>query len=164
MNTLRSASSGKAIFRRMQLVDLDAVMRNETRAYAFPWTRGVFSECLTARYQSSVMYLDTPAEEQQIIGHAVLTVAAGEAHLLNVCVDRDCQGEGYGRQLVVHMLDLARSLAVEVVFLEVRPSNRVAVSLYDSLGFNEIGIRKNYYPAHLGHEDARVFALQLDLG
>ncbi|MBV1904802.1 MAG: ribosomal protein S18-alanine N-acetyltransferase [Pseudomonadales bacterium] len=159
--------SGEISFRRMRSKDLDTVMRNETRSYAFPWTLGIFMNCIASGYECSVMLQSAAgvaAKQQGIIGHSVLSVAAGEAHLLNVCVSRDHHSNGYGRQLVVYMLEQARSQAVDVVFLEVRPSNLVAIELYDSLGFNEIGVRKDYYPAHIGHEDALVMALQLNLG
>ncbi len=98
-----------------------------------------------------------------VIGHGVLSLVAGEAHLLNVCIRRDLQGKGHGRDLVCRMLETAKLREAEVVFLEVRPSNRVACQLCESLGFNEIGRRKDYYPAASGHEDAKVLALQLRL-
>ena len=143
--------------RRMRAEDLDAVMENEIRSYAFPWTRGIFVDCLKQRYECWVVEKD-----DKIIGHGVLSVtASGEAHLLNVCIGRDYQGEGYGRSLVEHMLRRARAREVDAVFLEVRPSNRVAAAIYESLGFNEVGRRKNYYPTQTGHEDALILALQL---
>lgn len=140
----------------MDVVDLDRVVENELRAYAYPWTRGNFADCLRTRNECRVVCLS-----DQIIGHGILSFGAGEAHLLNVCIRRDQQGHGYGRLLVEHMLERAQIREAEVVFLEVRPSNVVAAELYESLGFNEIGLRKNYYPAHTGHEDARVMALDL---
>lgn len=142
--------------REMCLTDLDDVMRNEVRSYAFPWTRGTFRDCLRASYECWVLM-----SGETIVGHGVLSAAAGEAHLLNVCVSRDRQGDGLGRVLVEHMIEVAERRHAEVVFLEVRPSNVVACKLYDSLGFNEIGRRRNYYPAHDGHEDALVLALQI---
>jgi ribosomal-protein-alanine N-acetyltransferase len=146
-------------FRAMEPADLDRVIENETRAYEYPWTRGNFSDCLTARHQCRVACLDG-----EIIGHGILSFGAGEAHLLNVCICRDQQGHGYGRRLVLHMLEHARMRQADVVFLEVRPSNVVACDLYRSLGFNEIGVRRNYYPAQKGHEDALVMALDLCVG
>ena len=144
--------------RPMRIDDLERVVINETRAYAYPWTRGIFADCLNAGHECWVVVI-----ARDVIGHGVLSVAAGEAHLLNVCVRRDDQGRGYGRQLVRHMLDRALARGADVVFLEVRPSNHVAGALYESLGFNEIGRRKDYYPAENGHEDARVLAIQLRL-
>jgi [ribosomal protein S18]-alanine N-acetyltransferase len=141
----------------MQASDLDAVIANELRAYAFPWTRGIFEECLEGEHDCRVACVD-----DQIIGHAVASFAAGESHLLNVCIRRESQGFGYGRELVVHMLERCRNFGASVLFLEVRPSNHVAGNLYETLGFNEIGIRRNYYPADTGHEDARVLVLDLE--
>lgn len=143
-------------FRPMDAADLERVIENEMRAYAYPWTRGNFTDCMKARNECRTVFL-----EDEIVGHGILSFGAAEAHLLNVCIRRDRQGHGYGRLLVEHMLERARLRAAEIVFLEVRPSNLVACRLYESLGFNEIGVRKNYYPAHVGHEDALVMALDL---
>ena len=128
----------------------------EVRAYDYPWTRGIFLDCLRLNYECWVLQM-----YEEIVGHAVLSVGAGEAHLLNVCVAKEHQGEGHGRVLVEHMLERARLRAAEIVFLEVRASNEVAAQLYESVGFNEIGKRRNYYPTTRGHEDARVLALQI---
>jgi ribosomal-protein-alanine N-acetyltransferase len=136
--------------------DLAAVVAMETRAYAFPWTRGVFADCLRAGNACHVALSGT-----RMVGYVVLALGAGEAHLLNVCVGRDFQGRGFGRELIEWVLELAAGLDADVIFLEVRPSNRVAAHLYESLGFREVGVRRNYYPAHAGHEDARVLALTL---
>jgi ribosomal-protein-alanine N-acetyltransferase len=144
-------------FRPMAPDDLDRVIENETRSYAFPWTRGVFSDCLKSRHECWVAVRDN-----DLLGHGILSIGANEAHLLNVCVRRDQQGNGLGRQIVIHMIDRAERRGATVIYLEVRPSNRVAGALYASLGFREIGLRKDYYPAELGNEDARVLALSLD--
>lgn len=141
----------------MRPADLDRVVHNELRAYAFPWTQGVFEDCLREGQECRVAEL-----EGEIVGHGVVTFGAGEAHLLNVCIRRECQGHGFGRDLVLHMLERAHALGASMLFLEVRPSNHIAGNLYETLGFNEIGVRRNYYPADSGHEDARV--LVLDLG
>ena len=143
-------------FREMREADLSAVLENELRAYTYPWTLGNFRDCLAERKDCRVAEL-----EGQIIGHGVTSVGAGEAHILNVCISRDRQGHGFGRALLAHLLDRARLLGAELVFLEVRVSNRVAVELYESAGFNAIGLRRNYYPAAFGHEDAQVMALDL---
>lgn len=146
-------------FRPMTAMDLEHVLENEVRAYQYPWTRGNFSDCLAARHECRLLLVD-----RRIAGHGILSAAAGEAHLLNVCVRRDQQGHGYGRALVTHMLDRARLRGAGTVFLEVRPTNVVALELYRSLGFNEVGVRRDYYPAQWGHEDAQIMALELDHG
>ncbi|MEZ5558263.1 MAG: ribosomal protein S18-alanine N-acetyltransferase [Pseudomonadales bacterium] len=140
----------------MTAADLDRVLENETRAYSYPWTRGNFEDCLRAGHECRVACLNG-----EVIGHGILSLGAGEAHILNVCVRRDLQGHGYGRALVEHMLARARKAGAELVFLEVRMSNLVAAGLYETLGFNDIGTRRDYYPAASGHEDARVMALDL---
>jgi ribosomal-protein-alanine N-acetyltransferase len=143
--------------RAMEHGDLDAVLANEFTGYDFPWTRGVFTDCLEAGNQCWVL-----EDAGELVGHAVVTVGAGEAHLLNVCIRADRQGKGFGRRLVLHALHAARQAGADALFLEVRPSNQVAARLYDSLGFREVGIRKDYYPAPIGHEDARVLVIDLE--
>ena len=135
---------------------LPSLLRNETRSYAFPWTEGVFRDCISGPQDCWVAV----EPGGQLIGHAILSLVAGEAHLLNLCIARDRQGLGYGRQFMRFILRSLTDGGAEVLFLEVRPSNRVAIALYQSMGFREIGVRKDYYPAPLGREDARVLALQ----
>lgn len=142
--------------RPMRQADIEAVVAIEQRAYPFPWTAGIFRDCLRAGHHCWV--LEAGAE---IIGYGVLSAAAGEAHILNVCIDPDRQGAGLGRRLLRRLVDLARWHHAEQVFLEVRPSNPKAIALYRSEGFNEIGTRPNYYPAAKGREDAIVMAMAL---
>ncbi|MGO1720532.1 MAG: ribosomal protein S18-alanine N-acetyltransferase, partial [Luteimonas sp.] len=121
--------------------DVDAVIAIEHSAYPFPWTPGIFRDCLRAGYPAWVLQ-----DDGGIFGYGVLSVAAGEAHLLNVCVDPRLQGCGHGRRLLRALLRIARGEGAERMFLEVRPSNPHAVALYQDEGFNEIGRRPRYYP------------------
>lgn len=136
--------------------DLPAVGALETRAYPFPWSPGIFRDCLRAGYACWVI-----EDAGAIAGYAILSAAAGEAHLLNLCIAPERQSAGLGTRLLSGMLAVARGLRVQRVFLEVRPSNAPALALYDRAGFNEIGRRPGYYPAHRGREDAIVLALEL---
>jgi ribosomal-protein-alanine N-acetyltransferase len=140
----------------MTEADLDEVLQVEFRAYAFPWSRGIFRDCLKSGYDCRVLCIG-----RHVVGHSVLTSAAGEAHLLNVCIRRDQQGQGLGRLFVRHALKRAAMLGATVLYLEVRPTNRIARRLYESLGFVEVGVRKDYYPSEQGREDALVLARQL---
>ena len=144
--------------RAMRLEDLESVVTIETAAYEFPWTLGIFRDCLRAGYECWVLALRT-----QVIGYSVLSVAAAEAHLLNVCIAPEQHGQGHGTRMVRRMIDLARWHYAERMFLEVRPSNPRAITLYDRIGFNEIGRRPNYYPGKRGREDAIVMAIELQL-
>ena len=143
-------------FRAMRAEDLDQVASIEIAAYEYPWTHGIFRDCLRAGYNCWVL-----AHGIEVVAYGVLTVAAGEAHVLNVCVAQDHQSAGHGKRLMQRLIDLARWHRAERLFLEVRPSNARAIKLYDQLGFNEIGKRPNYYPAKRGREDAIVMALEL---
>lgn len=142
--------------RPLHASDLEALMWIENRAYEFPWTEAIFRDCLAAGYECWVL-----EDAGTLLGYGVLSAAAGEAHVLNVCVATEYQGRGLGRLLVRRLLDLARWHGVTQVFLEVRPSNPNAIALYHSEGFNEIGCRTNYYPARKGREDAIVMGLEL---
>lgn len=142
--------------RAMRGEDLVAVIAIELRAYEFPWTLGIFRDCIKSGYQCWVL-----ERAGAVVAYGVLSIAANEAHVLNVAVAPEEQGSGHGKRLMKRLIDLARWHRAERVFLEVRPSNPRAVALYDQLGFNEIGRRPNYYPSKNGREDAIVMAMEL---
>lgn len=141
--------------RRMRPGDVERVMEVEQGAYPFPWTDGIFRDCMRVGYGCWVLEHDGG-----LVGHAVVAIAAGEAHLLNLTVDVRHQGQGLGRFLLRGMVDQARSEGVETLFLEARPSNLAALSLYRSEGFTQVGTRPRYYPAADGREDAWVFSIR----
>ncbi|MEJ2344356.1 MAG: ribosomal protein S18-alanine N-acetyltransferase [Gammaproteobacteria bacterium] len=144
---------GEVQFRAMQESDLRAVMDIERRGYPQPWTEGIFRDCMRVGYYCRVSEL-----HDTIVGYGVMSSGAGESHILNICVDRDWQNQGLGHLLMEHLLQAARRLHSHTVLLEVRPSNKPAVALYTSLGFNEVGVRRAYYPAADGREDALIMA------
>lgn len=141
----------------MGTADLPAVLGIERAAYAFPWSEGVFRDCMRVGYACRVA-----TEGGAVRGYGILSTAADEAHLLNLCVDPSEQGRGWGGWLLRRLCDLASRLQVRRMFLEVRPSNAAALRLYESHGFVHAGTRRGYYPASAGgREDAWVFALAL---
>lgn len=142
--------------RPMKMDDLDAVMQIEPINFPYPWSRGNFSDSLNAGYSCWVL-----EEGQQIIGYAVLMMVLDEAHLLNISIAKSHQGQGLGRGLLEHMMQIGRNHGGLNMFLEVRPSNTSAISLYESIGFNEMAIRRNYYPAANGREDAMLMGAAL---
>lgn len=143
-------------FRPMVEDDIDAVLKVEFAAFSHPWTRGIFLDCIHSGYECWLVFLG-----DQQVGHGVLTAAAGESHVLNITIKPENQGCGLGRQLLTHLIEQARQREAEVTFLEVRESNQSANRLYESFGFNEVGRRRNYYPAAGGREDALVMAYSL---
>ncbi|WP_295378667.1 ribosomal protein S18-alanine N-acetyltransferase [uncultured Stenotrophomonas sp.] len=147
---------GPVSLRALRESDLTVVMAIEVRGYPFPWTRGIFVDCLRAGYPGLVMERDG-----ELIGYGMLSIAADEAHVLNICIDPLTQSRGLGRQLLRALVQLASDRGAQRVFLEVRPSNTPALALYHSEGFNEIGRRPRYYPAAQGREDAVVMAIEL---
>lgn len=143
-------------FRPMLASDLEALVRIERAAYPYPWTLGNFRDCLESGYSCWVAELDG-----QLSGYWIMMMAVGEGHILNCCVAPTWQGRGFGLQLMEHLIATARDHKTEFLFLEVRPSNRAALGLYQRLGFETIGLRRGYYPADQGHEDAVVMRLDL---
>lgn len=137
--------------RPMREADVSTIMEIERRAYAFPWTAGIFRDCLRVGYCCWIL-----EQEAEILAYGVMSVGAGEAHILNICVRPESQGQGLGRHVLNHLLNLARRHRADTALLEVRPSNEPALRLYRSLGFNEVAIRKNYYPDTSGREDALI--------
>jgi ribosomal-protein-alanine N-acetyltransferase len=142
-----------AVIRPMREEDIEFVLDTENHAYDFPWSETIFKDCLHVGYCCWVV-----EHEAMIVGHGVMTIAAGESHVLNICIHPDYQSMGLGRKLLTHLLDLALEHDVNMTFLEVRPSNFSAIKLYLDMGFDEIGSRRNYYPAKMGREDALIFA------
>lgn len=142
--------------RPMREQDLEEVMAVESAIYAHPWTRGNFADSLRAGYECRTLRLGP-----QLLGYFVLMLAAGEAHLLNLSIAGSRQRTGYGSLLLREASALARGRGARSLFLEVRPSNRGAQALYTRFGFRKIGVRRGYYPAHAGREDALVLTLPL---
>ena len=156
MNARANSEPSPLSLRPMREDDLAVVQMIESRAYEFPWTVGIFRDCLRADYPAWVLH-----DGDRIAGYFLMSIAAGEAHVLNICVAPDMQGQGHGRRLLHALLQMARGRHVSRVFLEVRPSNAHAIALYFDEGFNEIGRRPRYYPAKDGREDALVMAMEL---
>lgn len=143
-------------FRPMVEEDISRVLAIEESAYEFPWSHLIFHDCLRVGYCSWVL-----ERERFIIGYGVMSVGVGECHILNLCVEPKSQRSGYGQTILDYLLDLAIKHDAEVAFLEVRPSNGAAKQLYSRAGFNEVGLRRNYYPSLFGREDAVIMARSL---
>ncbi len=139
--------------RNMREEDLPAVMEVEMAAYEFPWTFGIFRDCIRFGYVSKVL-----SGNSGIMGHGIMSLGAGECHLLNICIHPQYQGHGYGTELASQLLEIARERHAKTALLEVRASNPVAYHVYSKLGFHEIGVRRGYYPARKGREDAIILA------
>lgn len=142
--------------RPMQMDDLDAIVQIEPVIYSHPWTRGNFSDSLNSGYSAWV--LESGGE---IIGYALMMMVLDEAHLLNLSVAKSYQKQGLGRYLLEHMLKIAKNHKAANMFLEVRPSNISAIALYENMGFCEMAVRRGYYPAAHGREDAVLMGLAL---
>ena len=142
--------------RPMTKADLTAVMEVEQAAYEFPWTVSILRDCLGVGYHCFVY--EGP---RGVIGHGVMSVGAGECHLLNICIHPEYQRRGLGRIMISRLLALARRRGARLALLEVRVSNTAAFDLYIKLGFTEIGMREEYYPARRGREDAILLAREL---
>jgi len=139
--------------RPMQEDDLPQVIEIERQSYPHPWTQVIFGDCLQAGYSCWVS-----GRRGVIEAYGILSVAVGESHVLNICVRPESRQQGIGRKLLRHLVSVARRHEAEVIFLEVRPSNTTARALYEDEGFNELGNRRDYYPAGGSREDALILA------
>ncbi len=140
-----------AEIRPMHDLDVPVIVAIERAAYQFPWSEGIFRDCLRVGYVCRVVDVGgDPA------GYGIMSVGAGEAHILNVCIRDDYRGRGFARKLLSYLLERARAGGMREAFLEVRPSNTAAARLYHSMGFEQVGMRRGYYQATVGREDAAV--------
>lgn len=143
--------------RDMTAADLEAVLAIEQSVHAHPWTRGMFSDALASGYLCKVY-----EAEGEMLGYVVLMPALDEMHLLDISIAAAQQRRGLGRSLLDEAKQLARSMDMQRMLLEVRPSNVAAIALYRAQGFNEIGRRRGYYPAENNtREDAIVMDCEL---
>lgn len=152
--------------RPMHVDDLDEIMQIEPTIYSHPWTRGNFSDSLNSGYSAWVMEDISLGKTSEMIGYSLLMLVMDEAHLLNLSIVKHRQKCGLGRYLLEHMLKIAKNHQAVNMFLEVRPSNASAIALYENMGFNEMAVRRGYYPAdpktsENGREDAVLMGLVL---
>lgn len=140
----------------MRQEDLSEVLAIENAIYSHPWTLGNFADSLRAGYECRTWRVNG-----ELVGYFILMVAAGEAHLLNLSIADRHQRRGHGSSLLGEAASMARKLGAKNMFLEVRPSNRAAQGLYTRFGFRKVAVRRDYYPAHFGREDALVLSLAL---
>ncbi len=143
--------------RRMDMEDLPFVLTIEGKNYNFPWSEEIFKDCVRSPHYSNWVC----TEKEKIIAYSIVSMAGGEAHIMNICVDPDAKRLGLGSKLLENIIENALG-KVETIFLEVRPSNEGAMALYKKRGFTEIGVRKDYYPAVDGErEDAVMLSYEL---
>jgi ribosomal-protein-alanine N-acetyltransferase len=140
----------------MSDADLSEVVAIERAIYTHPWSEGNFADSLRAGYDCRTWRM-----RGELIGYFVLMSAAGEAHLLNLSVAGAHQRRGHGAALLREATRIAKSRGAHAIFLEVRPSNQVGQRLYTRFGFRRVGVRRDYYPAASGREDALVLSLAL---
>src|SRR5579864_8165575 len=140
------------LIRPMAESDVSDVIAVERASYQFPWSEGIFRDCLRVGYVCRVVTLT-----DSIIGYGVMSVGAGEAHVLNLCIGASHRCQGIGRRLLGYLIERGTAAGMSEAFLEVRPSNTAAIRLYQSLGFEQVGMRRGYYQAPGGREDAAVF-------
>jgi [ribosomal protein S18]-alanine N-acetyltransferase len=144
------------LIRTMSENDVSEVIAVERASYQFPWSEGIFRDCLRVGYVCRVVTV-----HDTIIGYGVMSVGAGEAHILNLCISELSRCKGVGRQLLTYLIERGAAAGMSEAFLEVRPSNTSAIRLYQSVGFEQVGMRRGYYQAVGGREDAAVLKLAL---
>jgi len=143
-------------YRTMRAEHLSRIIEIEHLAYSHPWTLGIFRDCLRVGYQCWTVELN-----KVVIGYGIVMMAVSEAHILNLCIHPDFQGRDYGKALLTFLVEQSKKAGADTVLLEVRESNEIAIALYQSSGFHELGVRRDYYPADKGREDAIILAKYL---
>jgi ribosomal-protein-alanine N-acetyltransferase len=149
-------ASPEVMIRPMRVSDVVDVVAIERASYQFPWSEGIFRDCLRVGYVCRVMTLS-----RQVMAYGVMSVGAGEAHILNLCVSEAYRCRGVGKRLLRSLIERATAAGTAEAFLEVRPSNTAAIRLYLAMGFEQVGTRRGYYQAPSGREDAAVLKLAL---
>ena len=151
MATAPELLAPEVVIRAMRGSDVADVVAIERAAYQFPWSDGIFRDCLRVGYVCRVVTI-----ARQVMAYGVMSFGAGEAHILNLCVDEAHRNRGMGKRLLGALIERAIAAGMHEAFLEVRPSNTAAIRLYLTLGFEQVGMRRGYYQAVSGREDAAV--------
>jgi ribosomal-protein-alanine N-acetyltransferase len=146
----------EAGFEPMTEARLAEVVAIERRAYGHPWTRGNFADSLKSGYQAQLLVAG-----DVLLGYFVAMRGVDEVHLLNITVDPDHQGQGWGRVMLDALALWSRAQGAQWLWLEVRTSNTRAQQVYLRYGYRRVGERKHYYPANHGREDAIVMSYKL---
>jgi len=143
-------------FRAFNENDVAAVAAIEAEVYLFPWSAGNFFDSLLSGYRCIGAWA-----ADELVSYAVVMTALDEAHLLNLAVASKWQRQGIGAAMLTNVIDEMRRQPVEMIYLEVRPTNLAGLTLYESFGFNQLGLRRDYYPALTGREDALFLGLNI---
>jgi [ribosomal protein S18]-alanine N-acetyltransferase len=151
MATAPELLAPEVVIRPMRGLDVAEVVAIERSSYQFPWSEGIFRDCLRVGYVCRVVTVS-----RQVMAYGVMSFGAGEAHILNLCVGAAYRCRGVGRRLLAALIERATAAGMGEAFLEVRPSNTTAIRLYQSMGFEQVGMRRGYYQAPGGREDAAV--------
>jgi len=151
MATAPELLAPEVVIRSMRSSDIAEVVTIERASYQFPWSEGIFRDCLRVGYVCRVISVS-----RQVMAYGVMSLGAGEAHILNLCVGETYRCRGVGRRLLSSLIERATAAGMGDAFLEVRPSNTAAIRLYLALGFEQVGMRRGYYQAVNGREDAAV--------
>jgi ribosomal-protein-alanine N-acetyltransferase len=156
MNAVLADSLNELHFHALRDADMERVAAIEQDVYVFPWTVGNFRDSLASGYQCWGAWV-----RGELIGYAIVMTALEEAHLLNLAIASAWQGQGAASRLLTFLIDEARKTSCEMIYLEVRPSNLVGRHLYERFGFRQLGLRRDYYPAVTGREDALFLGLNI---
>lgn len=138
-------------FRRMTTDDIEQVLNVEKQSFTLPWSREAFFNELTRNQYAVYLVIE---DEGRIVGYCGTWIVIDESHITNIAILPEYRGQKLGEALLRKMIEISISMGVVRMTLEVRVSNHVAISLYEKLGFQKGGIRKNYYTDN--HEDAYV--------
>jgi len=147
----------KIVIRPMTQHDIAEILVIDRESHQFPWSENTLRDCIRVGYDCWIL----ENHDGQIPGYGVMSMTLDECHILNVCIRPSWQRHGLGRALMDFLLKLGIQRGAVVSFLEVRASNTPAIQLYENIGYEQIELRKDYYPAEGGREDALIYRLKL---
>ena len=149
---------GNFVIRPMQISDLDEVYEIERTAHIAPWSKKIIHDCIMVGYPCYVL-----AKKRKVQGFAINRINGPDCHLLNLCIANESQGKGFGEALLLYVVDKI-SKRCKRLNLEVRPTNKIAIHLYEKHDFKQSGYKEDYYTnPDESHEDALVLTKTLTL-
>ena len=140
----------------MSKTDIGQVFSIEKENFNFPWSQNIFNDCIDNGYICKII-----CNDEKIVGYSISSAFSLEFHIMNISIMKQFQNHGLARMMIQDSYINALKNNCNVIFLECRPSNKIAIHLYESEGFSEVGIRKDYYPSQNGKEDGIIFAKQI---
>tara|TARA_Y100000739_G_scaffold223170_1_gene225646 strand:+ start:275 stop:760 length:486 start_codon:yes stop_codon:yes gene_type:complete len=148
-------------FKKFRQNEIETIASIESGSSEFPWAKNQLSKSISN--PNNLCY--AVSVKSQIVGYVIAMLSADSADILNITIHKDFKRKGYGSSLLDYLTKELIEKDIKTIFLEVRRGNFAAISLYSSLGYKEISVRKNYYTKNSNQlsrrEDGIIMCLEL---